>query len=72
MTVVIEGLDEFRRELRRADKRMGKAFQKANKKVSERVVNKGKPVVRSLPTPGGSIAQCQALPQRTIPSCGQR
>ena len=56
MTVVVKVLDEFRRELRRADKRMGKAFQKANKKVSERVVSKGKPAVKSLPTPGGSIA----------------
>ena len=56
MPVVVKGLDKFRRELRRADKRMGKAFQKANKKVSERVVSKGKPAVRGLPSPGGSIA----------------
>ena len=56
MPVVVKGLDEFRRELRRTDKRMGKAFQKANKKVSERVVSKGKPAVKNLPTPGGSIA----------------
>ena len=56
MPVVVKGLDEFRRELRRADKRMPKAFQKANKKVSERVVSRGKPAVRGLSSPGGSIA----------------
>ncbi len=56
MPVVVEGLDEFRRELRRVDKRAGKAFQKVNKKVSERVVSKGKPAVRGLSSPGGSIA----------------
>lgn len=56
MTVRVKGLDEFRRELRRADKRMGKAFGKANKQISQRVVQKGRPAVRGLSSPGGTVS----------------
>ena len=56
MTIRVKGLDEFRRELRRADKRFGKAVGQANKKVGARVVAKGAPAIRSLPSPGGNKA----------------
>jgi len=36
---------------------MGKAFGIANKKIGEQVASKARPAVKSLPTPGGSIAQ---------------
>jgi hypothetical protein len=35
---------------------MGKAFAKANRQVSDRIVDKGRPAIRSLPTPGGTKA----------------
>ena len=56
MTIRVKGLDEFRRELNRVDKRFGKAFGQANKKVGARVVAKGAPAIRGLPSPGGSKA----------------
>lgn len=56
MTVRVRGLDDFRRELRRVDKRFGKAFGKANREVSKRVVDKAKPAVKGLRSPGGQIA----------------
>ena len=57
MAVRIKGLDEFRRELKRVDKRMGKAFGQANKKIGEKVVAQGGPAIRGLSSPGGSRAQ---------------
>lgn len=63
MTVRVKGLNELRSGLRAADKRMPKALQKANKKVSERVVNKGKPAVKRLSSPGGGIAQSGIRPR---------
>lgn len=56
MTVRVKGLDEFRRELRKVDKRFGKAFGKANKAVGEKVVSKGQPAVRALSSPGGAVS----------------
>lgn len=35
---------------------MGKAFGKANKKVGDRIVDRGRPAVRGLRSPGGSRA----------------
>lgn len=63
MPVRIKGLDEFRRELRRVDPRLGKAFQKANKQVSERVADRGRPAVQALPSPGGTVAQSGIRPR---------
>lgn len=57
MTVRVKGLDEFRRELRKVDKNFGKAFGVANKKVGDKVVSAGRPAVKNLPSPGGSVAQ---------------
>lgn len=56
MTVRVKGLDEFRRELRKVDKNFGKAFGIANKAVGEKVVSAGKPAVKNLSSPGGSVA----------------
>jgi hypothetical protein len=55
--VVIRGLDELRRELRRIDPRLAKTLQVANKRVSERVVSKARPAIQGLRSPGGSRAQ---------------
>lgn len=54
--VVITGLDELRRELRRIDPKLAKTLQAANKKVSERVRDKARPEIAGLPSPGGSKA----------------
>lgn len=56
-SVTVRGLDEFRRELRKIDKNFGKAFGQANKKVGDRIVEKGRPAIAGLPSPGGSRAQ---------------
>lgn len=54
--IVVKGLDDFRRDLRRVDKRLPKAIQVAHKKVAQRVADKAKPAVQGLPSPGGSKA----------------
>lgn len=56
MTIRLRGLDEWRRELRKVDKRFGKAFGEANKKVGQKVVEKGRPAVKGLRSPGGQVA----------------
>lgn len=53
---MVKGLDDFRRDLRRVDKRLPTALQKAHKKVAQRVAEKGKPAVKNLSSPGGSKA----------------
>jgi hypothetical protein len=55
--IVVKGLDDFRRDLRRVDKNLPKAIGKAHKKIAVRVADKAKPAVRGLPTPGGSRAE---------------
>ena len=56
MTVVVKGLDDFRRDLRKVDSRLPKALQKAHKKVATRTAEKGRPAVQGLSSPGGTIA----------------
>ena len=53
---MVKGLDDFRRDLRKVDKRLPKALQVAHKKVAQRVAEKAKPAVAGLPSPGGSRA----------------
>lgn len=61
--IVVRGLDELRRELRRVDPRLSKTLQVANKRVSEKAVSVGGPKVRALPSPGGSVAQSGLRPR---------
>ena len=61
--MTVRGVDEFRRDLRRVDRRIGRGFQKANKRIAERVVAKGRPAVKRLPSPGGTIAKAGIRPR---------
>ena len=54
--VVVKGLDELRRELRRIDPKLAKTLQVANKKVSQKIVDQARPKIAGLPSPGGSRA----------------
>lgn len=54
--IVVKGLDDFRRDLARVDKRLPKAIQAAHKKVAQRVSEKAKPAVQALSSPGGAKA----------------
>ena len=53
---MVRGLDDFRRDLAKVDKRLPKALQAAHKKVAQRVAEKAKPAVAGLPSPGGARA----------------
>lgn len=64
--VTVKGLDELARELRRVDPKLGRVLSKANKTVSEKVVDKGRPRVTNLPTPGGTKA-ARGLTARATP-----
>jgi hypothetical protein len=63
-------LDELARELRRVDPKLTKEISKANKTVSERLVDRARPAVKGLSSPGGSIAQggirARATPKKAI------
>jgi hypothetical protein len=61
--VVVRGLDELRRELRRIDPRLAKTLQVANKKVSEKVVSAGAPRIAGLSSPGGTKAMSGLRPR---------
>lgn len=50
--VVVKGLDDFRRDLRRVDPRLAKSLQVANKKIATKAVSKVKPAASALSSPG--------------------
>lgn len=64
-TVEIEGLDEFRRDLRRVNPALGKAIQRAHKTISTKVANEVRPAVQRLPSPGGTRAVRGITPRAT-------
>lgn len=63
--VRIEGLDDLRKSLRKVSPQLSKALQKAHKAIAQMAVDKIKPAVAGLPSPGGSRAVSGITPRAT-------
>lgn len=50
--IIVEGLDDFRKDLRAVDPRLAKALQKAHKKVATKATDRVRSAVSRLPSPG--------------------
>lgn len=55
-SVRVDGLDEFRRDLGRVSPQLKRTLQVANKAIAKRAVDRVRPAVASLPSPGGNRA----------------
>lgn len=64
-TVRVEGLDEFRRDLGRVSPQLRKTLQQAHKLISTRVVEKARPAVAGLSSPGGARGARGITPRAT-------
>jgi hypothetical protein len=63
--ITVKGLDDFRRDLRRVDPRLAKTLQVAHKKVATRAVERVKPAVGRLPSPGSHRTTGGITPRAT-------